>query len=249
MTFEEFKQLALNPPRRNVPVIFRLDVFIMDDLPVHRKCYYPKFSVSQYKEIFCKTVSQAETIIQKLVRKKDKEGNLYAFYLKELPFGKDVSYCSASCRVYDGKGILIEQSRCSSLDEDIHGYYGSFRGRTSEQTRFKKGDIVEVFECGKVQLAIVVGVPNSIERCWDFRNSGSKYIPRSENSRLTVEEWKDKLYRLDYSDDCYIVIDGPGYYFHSHILSESLFKPRFPISSRVRRRFESFYVSMLKEVE
>ena len=70
-------------------------------------------------------------------------------------------------RVYDGEGKQIDRSYCCSHFSiyypgvcDLPAYDRhpdeTFRGRSAEQIRFKKGDIVEVYRGDEVKLAIVV---------------------------------------------------------------------------------------------
>ena len=154
-----------------------------------------------------------------------------------------------SCRAYDSNGKLVEQTRCSGMwDEKPDEKYSKFRGRPANNVRFKKGDIVEVSDGrDEVQLAVIVSIPVDIEWSWNYRirciEGMKKDCPEEELTDTVIE----KYFRHDMGDDCYIVIDGPGYYYHSHINSIYVFKPLFPIRSHIRHRFERYYNSLLEE--
>lgn len=249
MTFEEFKNLALNPPKTNEPAIFRLKVLHIGGLPEHRKTHYPKYKVYEHSTYIFKSVEDAEKVIFSLSEKED--SNIYAFYLYEIPFERAMfeELNCLSCRAYDSNGKLVEQTRCSGMwDEKPDEKYSKFRGRPANNVRFKKGDIVEVYDGrDEVQLAVIVSIPVDIEWSWNYRirciEGMKKDCPEEELTDTVIE----KYFRHDMGDDCYIVIDGPGYYYHSHINSIYVFKPLFPIRSHIRHRFERYYNSLLEE--
>ena len=60
MTFEEFRELALNPSRRDVDTIFQVIEYDVKDLQGRWRCYYPKFDVRH----FC--VGYGKTNIQEI---------------------------------------------------------------------------------------------------------------------------------------------------------------------------------------
>lgn len=87
MTFEEFKNLALNPPKTNEPAIFRLKVLHIGGLPEHRKTHYPKYKVYEHSTYIFKSVEDAEKVIFSLSEKKIPTSMLsifMKFHLKEL---------------------------------------------------------------------------------------------------------------------------------------------------------------------
>ena len=107
-----------------------------------------------------------------------------SFYYDERP---------NKCYSFTADGALND---CVALDE-----FGWYRGRKTEDIRFKVGDIVEVVDGGVVELARVGGLPMTQE-CY---------------RRLEDEECEHPSHFLDESDDCYLVypLDGEeGAHYH-----------------------------------
>lgn len=78
MTFNEFKQLAENPPRKDEPSVFKVAVYGIDTLemdqesengdkesPRHRE-YYPEFPLYCYHEVLAATLPDAEAMMGRL---------------------------------------------------------------------------------------------------------------------------------------------------------------------------------------
>ena len=103
----------------------------------------------------------------------------------------------------------------------------TFRGRSAEQIRFKKGDIVEVYSGDEVKLAIVVGTPLTTEWVWEKS--------QSINDKTGFDELL-----FDETDDSYTVINGPGYEYHEHIPSLYVFAPHYHVPLYLQRRFKGY---------
>lgn len=247
MTYEEFKQLALCPPQTVRPAVYLLEVVTLGDLPERRRNYYPSFEVERFTQYLCQTIEEAESLIKKEIEEKGE--SLYCFYLCKLPFGVNVKWnWKCTWWLYDAEGILIDQSRCSGLDEEYREPTSRYLGRSAEMIRFQRGDIVEVLDDNRVSLAVVVGTPPSISWCWEYYNRCvAFYYKDATPDERSNEEFLG--YSLDISDDSYIVIDGPGYYYHSHTFSHHVFKPRFALPKKIRMRLEGYYESIIKEEE
>ncbi len=232
MDFEKFKELALNPPRREEETIFEVTEYDVDSLPEHRRQPYPKFDVSESRVGFARSLQEAETLIRKAIdQAKEYETEIYCFHVREFPIGEILNgYFGVSARLYDSNGSCIDQTYCSDLMRDHGTEYGHFRGRVEAAQRFKPGDIVEVLYGDKVALAVAVGSVFTPEWCWE----------RMKNSKI-----KD-YYIWDDSDDQVTVIDGPGYDWHEHVSPLLMMHPRYPIPARIRKRFESYYDSLDK---
>ncbi len=92
------------------------------------------------------------------------------------------------CYSFTADGALND---CVALDE-----FGRYRGRKTEDIRFKVGDIVEVVDGDIAELAIVGGLPMTQE-----------YYRRLEEDE---EECEHPSHFLDESDDCYLVYPVGG---------------------------------------
>lgn len=236
MTFEEFKQLAANPPRKDEPTVFRIRAYLVDIDAVdeksgitedeqrtlsdeeleRRRIYYPTLELNRYHEFYAQNLTDAETIIKEQADALPKQNYIvYCFVVDELPFGENSFADYVSSRTYDADGTLLDMSLCSTFFNDERDDYRHFRGRTPEQLRFHEGDIVEVFSSNlkQVELAIVASVPFSVERCYRYALRGVKIwrnrnqeLNEKELTRLCFNEW----YMLDDSDDTYAVIVGPA---------------------------------------
>ena len=265
MTFDEFKLLANNPPRKEEPTIFKVVVYGIDtsersqesengdnESPKKRE-FYSEFPLYCFHEVLSSTLSDAEAIMMRLLQD---VANAYCAVITELPFGEDIHSDYVSSRLYDACGVLLEQSLCSSYFNEERDDYRHFRGRTPEQTRFAKGDIVEVRYGNAVELAIVVGVPASVEWCYQYglrvMNHMRKRCPgmsEDELGRLAFSKW----YMLDDTDDSYTVINQPAqaynysngkqefYWPHDHVSGQCLMKPRFPIPKQIEKEFSTYY--------
>ena len=179
-----------------------------------------------------------------LYRKKMKEEDDYpldtfCYYISEIPMG--LLHYDREClseRVYDGEGKLIDRSYCCSgfsiyypgvCDSPAYNRHSdeTFRGRSTEQIRFKKGDIVEVYRGDEVKLAIVVGTPLTTEWILE-RNQAAK-------DKRGLDELP-----YDETDDSYTVIDGPGYEYHDHVPSLYVFAPHYHVPLYLQRRFKGY---------
>lgn len=132
-----------------------------------------------------------------------------AYYITELEINEQEPDNIQSVRSYTADGQPNDQCL---LDYKCQRHY---EGRTAEQIRFKRGDIVEVMRWwGKSQLCVVWNAQPSVEWYADYRKrTANKYAG------------SDHLPHLDYSDDCYVVYTLENDYMHFHPGSPDVFKP------------------------
>ena len=277
MTFDEFKLLAENPPRKDEPTIFRIKIYMVDMWNVdklsgitdedsetlsaeeleQRRLYYPSFQLDHYLEYYAQDLASAESIVSEQAAALTKQNAVvYCCVVDELPFGENAMRDYVSSRLYDATGKLVEQSLCSTYSNEERDDYRHFRGRTDEQLRFHEGDIVEVMYGDSVELAIVVGVPASVDWCYRYGlrvvESMRKRCPdmsEEELTRLSFSKW----YMLDDTDDSYMVIneaaevhiDGKGneelHWPHDHVSCLRVLNPRFPIPIEIEKRLKELY--------
>lgn len=258
MAFNEFRQLADNPPRKDEPTVFKVAVYGIDTLemdqesengdkesPRHRE-YYPEFPLYCHHEVLAATLPDAEAMMRRLFQDVSK---VYCAVVTELSFGEDIRSGYVSVRVYGSDGCLIDTSKCSSFFTEERDDYRHFRGRAPEEIRFEEGDIVEVFGGDSVSLAVVVGLPPSVERCFGI---ATRMCGNKRDREMTQQQWEDfcfnRGYLLDDTDDCYTVVDGPGYIHHQHIPSWCVFKPYFPIPKHIEEKLHRDYQATIEEI-
>ena len=112
-------------------------------------------------------------------------------------------------RSYTADGQLNDRSKTN--------HSGVFCGRRQEDIRFQVGDMVEIVSNDYVELAIVGALPPTKE--W--------YQERVADCR---ETYTGRWFRLDFSDDCYLVYPFQaerGY--HEHIVCYNVFRPTKPV--------------------
>lgn len=249
MTFEEFRYIAMNPPKRDIETIFEIIEYDVRDLPEHRRNHYPKFGVYHFRVGFGRTLTEAETIIKDAVDEAGKQNReVYCFHIMEFPLGEYIDSGTfwidygIEWRLYDASGRFLDKTYCSELTRDQYTRFGRFCGRSEESFRFKSGDIVEVLYGDEVRLAVIDGTSSTLEKLWSNRKSKGSI---DKNMELVDEE----VAYLDASDDVIWIIFGPNYFDYDddwvHILN--IMPLRYPLSKKLRDRFKGYYNAMMKE--
>lgn len=116
-------------------------------------------------------------------------------------------------RSYTADGQLNDRSKTN--------HSGVFCGRRQEDIRFHVGDMVEIVSNDYVELAVVGALPPTKE--W--------YQERVADCR---ETYTGRQFRLDFSDDCYLVYPFQaerGY--HEHVVCYNVFRPTKPVPKHV----------------
>lgn len=256
VTFEEFKELALNPPRRNEETLFEVIEYDVKDLPERKRSHYPKFDVRNYRVGIAHSLSEAEVLMHKAIeRTKIYNDEIYCFHIKEYPVGELMSFHwsdhGVSWKLYDSKGQLLDKTYCSDLERDHGTKYGHYRGRPKESLRFREGEIIEVLDGDEVRLAVAAGSPLTIEWHWNLRerikSKKGIIIDKGRDKAELTDDEIEKAYISDSGDDQIPVIDGPSYDTHNHIHTLNIMPLRYPLSKRLRKRYEGYYKAMLKE--
>ena len=275
MTFEEFKQLAIEPPRKQEKTIFRITVVTIDTWSLDfsdlnkiteedyeaiqalsdeereaRRMYYPSFSVEDVcRKAYADTLEDAEQMVQRIATEVQ---DVYCIYVTEYPLNELLCWVGnyVTERVYGPDGKKIDERLFCDSFTDARDAFRHYRGRLPEQIRFKEGDIVEVLRGNKVTLEVVVGVPASVDWCYQYALKGlnSKYNPGKTDAER--EQWAfGRGYMLDVTDDSYTVVDGPRYDYHDHPDALRVFAPRFPIPAEVEQKLRSDYEAIIKSKE
>lgn len=216
LTFEQFKEYADRQPSLAGNWIYRLEHIGM----VENSVKYPEFE-TRSNEYYFHTFGEAENFIREIISDEtDAYADTYAFIITQLAVGEKHWSPRGAMWLYDYKGNLIDYC-ITTCEEDP--YKSAFFGRSAERMRFKKGDIVEVISRDSVNLAVVADEGPSVEWFWRLYN-------RTKDDRGG--------YFADESDDCYYIIDGPGFAYHSHVSPVALMKPRYEIPNDVKAFFE-----------
>lgn len=256
MTFEEFKALALDPPRRDEETIFQVVEYTINENLGRRKSLYPEFDLRHKTVGFCHSVAEAEKLIEEAIADDRKyKSDPYCFYVKEYPInvylGTIWEGYGVSMRLYDSKGRFLDRTYCSAMDCDRRTPYGTFRGRPADAIRFNEGDIVEVRDGDSVHLAVVASSPMTIERGWEMRDRWKQRYNGTapDCSSILVNDSRDNEFPSDAGDDQSPVIDGQSYDTHDHILTLNILPLHYPLSDKLRKKYEGFYQAMLREEE
>lgn len=222
-------------------MIYRLRIIKYDGNRCWSRGRSPRFKVCQSDEYLFLNKDEALTAIRDFEELYPGERkDVYRFVLEELPSGERLTGCKAEW-VFDPEGNLIDRTLCSSCHDDFNTAAGQFHGRTPAQIRFRAGDLVEWYDGGDtVHLGIVTGSPFSTERCAQIM----EHI--IHDPRFASLENPAEAYILDYSDDCYTVIDSPDYMAsHEHVPAHYVSAPTFPIAKKLKDRFEEIYRQFL----
>lgn len=247
-SYEGHRLLEEHPRHRDVPSIFLLEVIETEELEDGKLSHYPMYKVNTYSCAYATTLEDAERMMHQdvLYRKKQKEKDdwmrdVFCYYISEKPIDIMLSKSEyLSQRMYDAEGSLMDKSLCctgfgtynsnicNQSEYDRHDDE-TFYGRSEEDIRFHKGDIVEVLMGHRVKLAVVVGTPPSIE--W-ISKKRKEIQDRMESEVMPFE--------FDISDDSYTLMDGPGYDYHDHVSAMLVFAPHYPIPHDIQEKYNGF---------
>lgn len=223
--------------------IYKLEIVEAEPLGYRCRKRYPAFDVRSSYMAFGTTLEEAEELMRfDIERRKDGDWtDVMCYYIREVAMRRlCFSHEYLSLRMYDGAGILQEQSCCSSAcfcdmrcERDEQGKIAEsilFHGHPKDKIRFAVGDIVEVLLHGKMQLAVVAGTPITEEWCREH----------------DLGDPNEGCYRDD-SDDNYLVLDGPGFEWHHHVPCCEVFAPHYPIPPYLFRRYDGFLDKALEK--
>lgn len=194
-------------------------------------------------------MSSAQCKLKQIIEDEELKDKLYAVYIYQLPFGKDISNdLYQRLWVYDRFGNLNGQSRCTEIIEDLSHQSAKFRGHEVDSIRFAQGDIVEVYdrENGIVSLATVISRPMTVELCWEERD----FVKISCIVEGLGAEATDDNYWLYADSDCYMVINGSDYETNRlNPRTFDVFAPSLPISTDIRQRFDDYYCLAMESID
>lgn len=184
---------------------------------------YPRRKIRINKIGIYDTRMHAEQALQDYVQQEkrnyscwDKAQTYYAdclgYYIVEYRVCASLEQYSKDVPVWRSYTADGELNDCSKTNHS-----GVFCGRRQEDIRFHVGDMVEIVSNDYVELAIVGALPPTNE--W--------YQERVADCR---ETYTGRRFRLDFSDDCYLVYPFQaerGY--HEHVVCYNVFRPTKPV--------------------
>ena len=184
---------------------------------------YPRRKIRINKIGIYDTRKHAEQALQDYVQQEkrnyscwDKAQTYYAdclgYYIVEYRVCASLEQYSKDVPVWRSYTADGELNDCSKTNHS-----GVFCGRRQEDIRFQVGDMVEIVSNDYVELAIVGALPPTNE--W--------YQERVADCR---ETYTGRRFRLDFSDDCYLVYPfqaESGY--HEHVVCYNVFRPTTPV--------------------
>lgn len=188
---------------------------------------YPRRKIRINKIGIYDTRKHAEQALQDYVQQEkrnyscwDKAQTYYAdclgYYIVEYRVCASLEQYSKDVPVWRSYTADGELNDCSKTNHS-----GVFCGRRQEDIRFQVGDMVEIVSNDYVELAIVGALPPTNE--W--------YQERVADCR---ETYTGRRFRLDFSDDCYLVYPFQaerGY--HEHVVCYNVFRPTKPVPKHV----------------
>lgn len=220
-----------NKYERATDVLYKLVTIRYANKPYAR---YPCFKVERTCVGYFHTLEEAEKRITELVAEDNKSASTcgynreyYGFMVMEIPFDWELissKYYSQRTRTYLEDGSFLCETKVSNIGYKTNsGDLEPFKGRAEEECPFKVGDLVEVFHGEDVTLEIVCSLPASPAK-----------VEQMYNNVLAQR----RCWVLDYSDDCYVTLDGDEGYMenHSHPATIQLFPARRKVSAKLRER-------------
>jgi len=188
---------------------------------------YPRRKIRINKIGIYDTRKHAEQALQDYVQQEkrnyscwDKAQTYYAdclgYYIVEYRLCASLEQYSKDVPVWRSYTADGELNDCSKTNHS-----GVFCGRRQEDIRFHVGDMVEIVSNDYVELAVVGALPPTKE--W--------YQERVADCR---ETYTGRRFRLDFSDDCYLVYPFQaerGY--HEHVVCYNVFRPTKPVPKHV----------------
>ena len=166
-----------------------------------------------------------------------------AYKITERELDTEMWQTIQSVRTYTADGVLNDECLLDDMCER------HFKGRTTEQIRFKPGDIVEVIDEWHAELCVVGHAQPTTEdyaryrqRCWE---DCGKDCTKTSCCDKSIEYKEEKcIYHWDYSDDSYLMFSLGEDDTHFHPESPEVFRPTKSVSKALREKLTAKYNEM-----
>lgn len=170
---EQFEWLAQNRPILNTPSVYALQIRrINDNFGGYHKPekangeWHFKLS-SPLDRSYHYALEDAEDTLRNEISKKQ-DLRIHSATIYRMPLDRDQNSLEMGWWLYDAKGNLVDRSVCSAYHEENPEYVsGRYMGRTVADTRFKRGDIIEMITDESARLVIVTDPPFTVEEMWE----------------------------------------------------------------------------------
>ena len=233
MTFEEFRELALNPTFYKGRTIYRVEVYGYYDEWISEDGGY---GLVRANTSYYTSLDGAQNVLPRIYDSVSiDELKIYCSLIYEIPTGIDMRF-EKYTRVfsYNDKCELIDHTLCDYPCSINNENYAIFRGRDHSMIRFQPGDIVEVMTLWEesepsVEIAIITKTPPRIEDSWKlYEQVGDKFVDgigSDEYCYLIGEQW----------------LNG----YNSYAPSFLVFKPHVAVPAERKKELEGFYNNYL----
>ena len=227
MTFDEFKNKALNPEACGTPGVYRVRLY-----NYYSESEYPIIELEEGFEFYFPTFEEANQNICSYSY--GKNSIPYCGFISFHKYGENAQngYYN-KLWLFDTTGKLIDESLSPGT---VDCYYFPFRGRLDNKIRFGIGDIVEVMDLytNSSSLAIIAREPLTIEQAWKIN------VRKCRKETTEVEEdeiIEGRIATLMTEDDYYKVIyysEDRDNYVDSHVHPTLIMRPCKEVSNTMK---------------
>ena len=239
MTREEFFHLATDGSCIDYPSVYKLTVFTYDS---RTTCYHKdeeiclwSFPLSHMSNLYSSKETAEEALHSHIIGLTDDNDHVHSALIQRLCLDMPImENVVAQWWLYDRDGNEIDHSICADNyfgEKTINGVY---LGRKQNEIRFKSGEIVEVRTNDIAFLAIVNGLPPTIQEIWEFYQDRCKTFGEPAYGKY------DSIHFRDSMSDCYFYLSGTGY--DPDIPTYNVIRPTFTPTEDVVKELTERYL-------
>ena len=239
MTKEQFYNLAATRQEINSPSICRLIVRTYDkEIKRYRKWrgkddYY--FDIATRSNLYS-SKDKAESALSKVISEAEQFNHaVHSAIIERIPVDIHLEEGGQlEWWLYDCCGTEIDRSVCTWENGEELSLRDVYFGRTPEQIRFQKGDIVEVVQGDKVFLVVLNGSPQTVEQMWKrYENMVAK------RGLEEVGTYPEGYFESSVFSDTYFFLEKDG--FDPDFFPYYFVKPTFKIPAKAEAELKERY--------
>ena len=232
MTKEEFYNLSATRQDITSPSVFRLIVRTYDkDIKGYRKWrgkddYYYDISI---RSNLYSSKDEAETALHKFIGDAEQFNKaIHSAVIERIPLDVPLEEGGQlEWWLYDSSGKEIDCSTCAWENGEELSLRDVYFGRTPEQIRFQKGDIVEFIQANKAFLVVLNGLPLTVEQMWErYENTVTKKGMEKEG------KYPEGYFESSVFSDSYFFLEKNG--FDPDFFPYYFVKPTFKIPTKAK---------------